>query len=96
MTGTTGVVVFQSAQQLPRIAVLCSVGVAADSYSPTESRGTHALQVIVYGEYESAATPTEHRTAILVVLSRLIRHYASCFPVIGDRTDDQRRVRTSR
>ena len=25
----------------------------------------NALQVIVYGEYESAATPTEHRTAIL-------------------------------
>ena len=53
----------------------------------------NALQVIVYGEYESAATPTEHRTAILGSVEQIDKTLRQLFPVIGDRTDDQRRVR---
>ena len=53
----------------------------------------NALQVIVYGEYESAATPTEHRTAILGNVEQIDKTLRQLFPVIGDRTDDKRRVR---
>jgi len=53
----------------------------------------NALQVIVYGEYESAATPTEHRTAILGSVEQIDKTLRQLFPVIGDRADDQRRVR---
>ena len=53
----------------------------------------NALQVIVYGEYESAATPAEHRTAILGSVEQIDKTLRQLFPVIGDRTDDQRRVR---
>jgi uncharacterized membrane protein len=53
----------------------------------------NALQVIVYGEHESAATPTEHRTAILGSVEQIDKTLRQLFPVIGDRTDDQRRVR---
>jgi hypothetical protein len=52
-----------------------------------------ALQVIVYGEYESAATPTEHRTAILGSVEQIDKTLRQLFPVIGDRVDDQRRAR---
>jgi len=53
----------------------------------------NALQVIVYGEYESAATPTEHRTAILGSVEQIDKTLRQLFPVIGDRADDKRRVR---
>jgi hypothetical protein len=53
----------------------------------------NALQVIVYGEYESAATPAAHRTAILGSVEQIDKTLRQLFPVIGDRTDDQRRVR---
>jgi hypothetical protein len=53
----------------------------------------NALQVIVFGEYESAATPAAHRTAILGSVEQIDKTLRQLFPVIGDRTDDQRRVR---
>ena len=53
----------------------------------------NALQVIVYGEYESAATPTEHRTAILGSVEQIDTTLRQLFPVIGDRANDRSRVR---
>ena len=52
----------------------------------------NALQVIFYGEYESAATPTEHRTAILGSVEQIDTTLRQLFPVIGNRADDKSRV----